>query len=183
MIEKQRATLGVDIDNVLSLTDPAIRQVISDFYGINLRQEDIVHFDYHRCGISLEQEKKVLEVFDDITCADLPLMPGAVGALSVLRQRYRIILVTSRNPKTREKTENWIQLNGIPHDALFFEKVKQKTEIRFDFFVEDNGESALQLAKKGIKVFLFDYPWNRYIKSHPNITRVFGWHDIVACLT
>ena len=36
--------LGVDIDNVVSLTDPAIRKSIWEYYGIWLDQEQIVRY-------------------------------------------------------------------------------------------------------------------------------------------
>jgi uncharacterized HAD superfamily protein len=165
------------------LTDPAIRKVIQETFGVYLHQQQIVHYEYHRCGISMEQEQRVLEIFRDATCSELAVIPGAVEALRLLKQKHRVILVTSRHPAIRGKTEDWLRLNDIPHDLLIFENAKHRTGQAFDYFIEDSGESAVSLAETGIRTFLFDYPWNRSIVAHTNIARVLGWQDILAELT
>ena len=182
-IDGFKGTLGVDIDNVIAQTDPAIRKTLRDVFGVCLEQEQVICYDYQRCGITEEQERRILEIFRDATCSELALIPGAVEALKLLGQQYRVILVTSRNPVIMEKTRNWLMLNGIPHDSLVFEAEKHRTGQAFDFFIEDNGEAALSLAETGIRTFLFDYPWNRSIREHPNIVRVSGWHEVIAELT
>jgi uncharacterized HAD superfamily protein len=172
--------LGVDIDNVVSLTDPALRKSIRDLYGVCLSQEQIVYYDYSKCGLTKEQERKVLETFRDVTCKELDVVPGAIEALAILKQKYRIILVTSRHPELVQKTRDWLKLKKIPHDKLIFEADKHQTDHAFDFFVEDNEDSALALAQAGITTFLFDYPWNRRVPPHENIKRVSGWGDVLA---
>ena len=124
--------------------------------------------------------ERIREGLDPATCRELSVVPGAVEALRHLRQRYRVILVTSRNPVIVEKTQDWLRLNDIPHDHLIFEKEKHRTGQTFEYFIEDHAESALSLADAGIRTFLFDYPWNRSIGEHPNITRVYGWHEVLA---
>ena len=119
-----RRTLGVDIDNVISVTDPAIRKLLRDTLGISLGQEQVVHYAYHRCGITREQEYRVLELFHDVACTELDVMPGVVEALKVLKPRYSVVLVTSRNPVIRDKTSDWLRANGIQHDSLVFESAK-----------------------------------------------------------
>ena len=174
--------LGVDIDNVIAVTDPAIRKSIGDLYGIWLDQEQISQYEYSKCGLTEEQERRVLETFRDVTCGELDVVPGAIEALTALSQRYRIILVTSRHPELVEKTKEWLKLKSIPHDQLIFEKDKHQTEHNFEFFIEDNADSAISLAETGIRTFLFDYPWNRSILDHPRITRVSGWGDVLEYL-
>jgi uncharacterized HAD superfamily protein len=171
--------LGVDIDNVISLTDPALRKSIRELYGIRLNQEQIVYYDYSKCGLTKEQERKVLEVFRDVTCKELDVVTGAIEALTILKRKYRIILVTSRHPHLIENTKDWLKLKRIPHEKLIFETDKHQTDHAFDFFVEDNEDAALALAGEGIKTFLFDYPWNRSILPHDNIKRVWGWGDVI----
>ena len=45
-----------------------------------------------------------------------------------------------------------------------------------DVMVEDKPEVALFLAEKGIKILLFDAPYNKDLK-HENITRVYSWDE------
>jgi uncharacterized HAD superfamily protein len=178
--DETRGTLGVDIDNVISSTDPAMRRIFQDICGVRLEQEQIVHYQYHRCGVTPEQEAAALEVFRDVACSDLDVVPGAIEALHLLQSRYRLVLVTSRNPVIEDKTDYWLHAHGIPHDLLVFEKEKHRAGHDFDFFIEDNGEFALALAEAGIPTFLFDYPWNRWVNDHARITRVSGWADVLA---
>ena len=121
-----------------------------------------------------------MEIFREVICKELDVVPGAIEALTALKQRYRVILVTSRHPLLIEKTKDWLRLKSVPHDLLLFEKDKHQTDHDFDFFVEDNADSALSLAEAGIRTFLFDYPWNRNIVAHPNITRVSGWSEVLS---
>jgi uncharacterized HAD superfamily protein len=167
---------------VVSLTDSALRKSIRDLFGIRLEQEQIIHYDYSECGLTAEQVLKVLETFREVTCEELDVVPGTIEALTTLGERYRLILVTSRNPQLVEKTEDWLKLKNIPHDSLIFKKEKHQTEHKFDFFVEDNADFAVPLAETGTCTFLFDYPWNRSLPSHPNIIRVSGWSDILETL-
>jgi len=171
--------LGVDIDNVISLTDPALRKLIWNLFSIWLEQEQICHYDYSKCGLTKEQELRVLEDFREVTCEELDVVPGAIEALTALNRRYRIILVTSRHPQLIEKTKDWLRLKNIPHDLLIFEKDKHQTEHNFDFFIEDNADFAIALAETGVRTFLFDYPWNRNIPTPPNVTRVSGWGEVL----
>ena len=102
-----RGTLGVDIDNVISLTDPAMRGIFRDFWGIRLEQDQVVHYQYRRCGVTVEQEQAALEIFRDATCSELEVVPGAIESLRLLQSRYRLVLVTSRTPIIREETQDW----------------------------------------------------------------------------
>ncbi len=175
--------LGVDIDNVVALTDPAIRGAIWENFGVWLDQEQVVQYRYSRCGVTEEQERRALELFNEVTCKELDVVLGAIEALTVLKQGYLIILVTSRPSILVERTEDWLRRKSVPYDLLLFEKNKHQTEYHFTYFVEDNADLALSLAEAGIHTFLFDYPWNRSIRFQPNITRVAGWSEVLRELT
>ncbi|MFC2045599.1 hypothetical protein ACFLUH_02865 [Chloroflexota bacterium] len=157
----------------------AIRALIHKIYGISIKQEQIVCFEYSRCGITKEQEQNIFKIFNDTTCGELSLVPGALEALELLKTRYQIALVTSREDVTRRKTEDWISLNRVPHDLLIYKKMKHDNEYNFNFFIEDNGDFAISLAKVGVRVLLFDYPWNREIQGHHNIKRILGWQEVL----
>ena len=46
---------------------------------------------------------------------------------------------------------------------------------RFDVFVEDRLETALELVDVGIRVFLFNHPWNQVEVLPVNCSRVQMW--------
>jgi uncharacterized HAD superfamily protein len=78
----------------------------------------------------------------------------------------------------------WIRKNFSYYitDVFFAEaanKTKGEIASRLEalLVVEDNPEQAVEIAKKGIKVLLFDYPYNREV-NHRNIIRIYsGWEE------
>ena len=60
-----------------------------------------------------------------------------------------------------------------------FRKDKHESDVKYDYFIEDNKEMAYALAKNGTCTLLFDYPWNQPNPTDPeNIYRVSNWHEI-----
>src|SRR5207253_9576895 len=60
-------------------------------------------------------------------------------------------------------------------------KVRLAKELELDAFCEDDVVISRTLAKAGVRVFLFDQPWNREV-SGERITRVAGWTDLAQHL-
>ena len=48
--------------------------------------------------------------------------------------------------------------------------------------IEDNADYALDCAKKGIKTFLLDKPWNHDYVKHKNIRKVSDWNELIKLL-
>ena len=75
----------------------------------------------------------------------------------------------------------WLKNNKIKYDALFFDENKDEKIIqkfpKLNFMIEDHGDNALKIAKRGYKVFLVDKPYNRGIK-HNNVIRVVTLKEI-----
>lgn len=51
------------------------------------------------------------------------------------------------------------------------------SKLSVDVMIEDKEEVALYLAEHGVKVLLFNAPYNQGV-SHENITRVYDWYDV-----
>ena len=114
-----------------------------------------------------------------------------------MKQSHKLIVVTSRS-KTKstdtiiDDTIKWIN-NNFPNtfSRIYFaynhfiqgEDKKTKEEICFDLnvdiLIEDNLEHAKNCASKGIKVLLFDAPWNKSESLPKEITRVKSWDEII----
>ena len=60
-------------------------------------------------------------------------------------------------------------------------KSRLAEELGLDVFCEDDVVIAKTLAAAGIRVLLFDHPWNRDV-SHERITRVVGWSEVAVLL-
>ncbi len=174
--------LGVDLDNVIARTDPKVREIARQLFGVRLRRQDIVEFEYHRCGLTRDQERRVFEVFNAGACTQLALMPGARRALNHLAQIYGIHIVTSRDASTVEMTRDWLVRKGIPFDDLIHTAVKGSERLSLDHLIEDRWEYALRQAELGVQVLLFSHPWNSGKGDHPRIGVVGSWGEILEVL-
>lgn len=95
---------------------------------------------------------------------------------------------TMKNPLgslSRRMFRKWVEKNGLMLDDIFFcseknttsEKLKYCRAVNADIMIDDKPDIALYLAENGIKVLLFDAPYNKSVE-HQNITRVHSWDEI-----
>lgn len=86
---------------------------------------------------------------------------------------------------SRHMLEDCNRKNGIVFDSIQYcsEKFSERDKLlachklNVDIMIEDKPEVALKLANNGIRVLLFDCPYNQDI-FHDNITRVYTWKQI-----
>ena len=182
MRKQSKPILGVDIDNVLAQSDACLRTLIREKFQIKLEEEDITQYDYSAYGVTERQLVEVFHLFNTETCRSLKLVTGAKAALLRLAPRYEIVLVTSRNPASKEGTEYWLRRKGLPYDQLHFNDEKHALGIPYHAFVEDRHEHAHRIAEIGASVFLMTRPWNASPITHPNVRRVATWREIVEHL-
>lgn len=86
---------------------------------------------------------------------------------------------------SRYMLENCNRKNGIIFDSIQYcseefserDKLLACHKLNVDIMIEDKPEVALNLANNGIRVLLFDCPYNQEV-YHDNITRVYSWKQI-----
>ena len=91
-------------------------------------------------------------------------MPGAVEGLRRLAECGTIHLATSRLPKARKTTVEWLERHGFPdHDLHFLRHGEKHAALkRFTAAVEDDYDQAAAFACLGeTPCFLIRHPWNR----------------------
>lgn len=178
----RRPILGVDIDNVLALSDACLRAMIRKHFRITIRGEDITQYDYTGYGVTEEQLGEVFQLFNTATCRTLKVVAGAQVAMRQLAKRYEIALVTARNPESQAGTEYWLKAKGIPYDQLHFNEEKHALGIPYHAFIEDRHEHAHRIAETCSSVYLLSRPWNMTCPTHPNVRRVETWAEILKYL-
>jgi uncharacterized HAD superfamily protein len=176
--------IGVDLDNVVTDTDGLFRQIVERIYGIKIRRDDVLDFYYHLSGlISREQEAEAFRVFHEIESLNVSLLDGATEALKEMRKSYEVYIVTSRPDSSRDVTERFLRDYEIPYDKLIFERQKVSLVKGWRAFIEDNRETAYDIARVGVLTFIFDYPWNQPKTTDPElIVRVKSWREVLQYL-
>jgi uncharacterized HAD superfamily protein len=181
--------LCIDIDNVIAQTDAVMREVIRDFTGgrVNLAYRHVVEFDYHKCkdgegcAISKDEWKAVHDLFSEPRYLwQVQPMPGVQEALRALTEKFALHLATSRLPRARRTTVEWLEAHAFPAHDLHFLKHGEKHESlgRFHAGVEDHYEQAVSFAEAGTPCFLISHPWNRHKPRVPNVRWVTGWEEL-----
>ncbi len=187
--------VGIDIDNVLAATHECLLKRLSlQPFNLNLKLEDWgSYYFWEAFKMPREKAEKMFhKIVSDGFLLDIPAMP--VGKYVLERYRFDKYFITARSVSQTESTIEWLLKNQIKHSAknLYFVGTGSKLEseisseplrkaylvrqLGLHCFIEDCGEIALEIAKLGIPVILFNFPWNEHV-SHQNIFRVGHWKD------
>ena len=119
---------------------------------------------------------------------------------------HELYFITARAERRRMVTETWLREKGLldyakavhlkplgefrpdvprgrydPTGSARY-KTRLAQELHLDAFCEDDEVISRSLAEAGVRVFLFDHPWNREVE-HPLVTRVNGWPEVGDRLT
>jgi hypothetical protein len=184
----------IDIDNVIASTDEIMRQVIKKFTGarVCLAYEHIKEFNYYECQddegnkITREEWRKIHDLFSEPRNLWL-IQPvsGAIEGLQMLAERGTIHLVTSRLPKARRTTIEWLENHGFPpHDLHFLKHGEKHSSLRpFTAAVEDDYEQAAAFVTRGnTPCFLLKHPWNESKPFIDGLQWVDTWPELTERL-
>ena len=176
--------IGIDIDNVIADTTEILIKELNKTFKTKLTYKDIYMYDFEPIlGISKTEAKPFfIKLFKKKALMKCPLMKGAREALIKLKGKYKIYIVTSRFKEYEKDTIAWLKKMKIPYDHVEHVTEKQKhlyaTKKGIKVFVEDDLEQAIYMIESGIKVFLFDHPWNRCKDVKMRLKRVKGWREL-----
>lgn len=188
-----RRRLCVDIDNVLARTDEVMRRVIHQYtHGrVDLRYEDVVEFDYCKCSdatgarISKEDWHEIHDLFSQPEhLLSIEPFSDVQQHLTVLADVYQLHFVTTRLPKARQATIQWLE-NGRfpPHDMHFVQHGKKHDSLgTFSAAVEDHFEQAVAFAESGTPCYLIRHPWNQAKPHVEGLHWVSDWTELAEKL-
>lgn len=116
------------------------------------------------------------------------LLNGAKRFLDLLRaEKFTIILLTARPYKQYRRlyadTLEWLKRYELPFDGIIWDERKNLVVYQefpdLAFMVEDNLDTAKEVAKLGCKVYLLDKSYNQSPEI-PNILRVESLEEILS---
>ena len=182
--------IGIDLDEVIV---EQLDELVKFYYaktGKLIPKEKFHSYYWHDVwkipledAIAIDYEFKKSEQFEKIKPVE-----KAVESINKLAKMSELFIITSRPIIFKEKTEAWVKkhFGELPikliHSGDFhdYNKTKKKFEICKEFgikiIIEDQDKYAIECANEGIKVILFDKPWNKKV-SHNNIKRVKNWEE------
>lgn len=186
--------IGVDCDGVLTDLSAYIFDRGRRYFRHDERNTGV----YNVSGIfqcSKKEETRFWLRYFFPYCKNWPPRPGAVETINRLHDEghklYEItarMFVTRRDPLgwySRRVFTGWMAHHGFCFDNIYFcaekrtaaEKLAGCRQYAVDLMIDDKPDVALHLAENGVRVLLFDAPYNQGVQ-HEDIIRVYSWEDI-----
>lgn len=195
----KKKTIAIDIDDVISETNDSVRQWVNSFTGANLKPQDYKvpgeYWGYYervweQNGIG---DKIVYKNIDDAVTNDevtIPILPGAAYAIKQLKDRFNVILVTSRNPLHEDYTRRWVDEHLGDEIEIYFARNGRlgvgisKGEIckKLGAFIliDDNIEHCVSALENGIEAVAFgNYGWHMELESIEGLVHCEDWPKVL----
>jgi uncharacterized HAD superfamily protein len=193
-----KGIIAVDIDDVAADENGGIRKFANREFGFNHTHEDYleegVYKDYWQAIWKVEP-KKAKEIYEAFVNspdkANLKVIEGAVEGINRLKEKYELVVITSREGIAMEVTKPWLErhfpdtFSRVEFVAAWSkdEKVSKAViakAIGVDYLIDDNATHCNLAAEEGIQTLLFgDYGWNRKMELHPSVIRVKNWQEVL----
>jgi uncharacterized HAD superfamily protein len=193
MTKARKGRLCIDIDNVIARTDEVMRQVIREFTDgrVDLDYNDIIEFDYHKCidrngrNITKGEWKSIHDLFSEPRYLwTIQPEEGVHDHLVKLSGKFDIHFTTSRLPRARRTTIEWLENYDFPaHDLHFLKHGEKHSSLgQFIAAVEDHYEQAIEFAKSGTPCYILEHPWNRAKPVIADVHWVKNWSALAPQL-
>jgi len=197
--------IGIDLDDVMAVCAVPYLRRFAHEYGVELPDEKEVGWHLLREMDEqvppAERDRFRMRLYDSAFFRELEIYENCPAILEQLvNAGHELYFITARAERRRVVTETWLREKGIldyakavhlkptgefnpdyprgrydPEGSAQY-KTRLATELRLDVFCEDDVIISRTLAEAGIRVLLFDHPWNREV-DHPLVTRVRGWEE------
>jgi uncharacterized HAD superfamily protein len=197
--------IGIDLDDVMAVCAVPYLRRFAQEYQVELPDEKEIgwHLLREMDGRvpAAERDRFRMRLYDSVFFRELEIYEDCPAILEQLVSAGKeLYFITARAERRRFVTETWLREKGIldyakavhlkptgefnpdyprgrydPEGSAQY-KTRLATELRLDVFCEDDVIISRTLAEAGIRVLLFDHPWNREV-DHPLVTRVRGWEE------
>jgi uncharacterized HAD superfamily protein len=194
MIKK---VIAIDIDDVLSASAEGFAAFSNKRWNANVTaddyDEDWSKFWKVPLEVALTRRE---EAHASGTFSTYAVIEKATEALNQLKERFELIVVTSRQKRLKPETDAWLakhfpDIFSTVHYAGIWDtddvkaaikkhKAELCRELGADYLIDDQLKHCLGAAECGMQALLFgNYKWNRSSELPKNITEVYSWDDVL----
>jgi len=189
MVENQ-VEIGFDVDEVLAEFLKGIIPWYNRKHKTNFKYEDFHTYDFWKVWNCSKEDavKEALEFCRQDELSELEPVKGSVEGVKLLRQKYQLQPVTARPDVALPRTKGWLaekydnvflrpKFSGGVYHGPGKSKAELCKELGINVLVEDNGDTAKECVKEGIRVILIDRAWNQPVMPK-GVVRVYHWDQI-----
>ncbi len=184
--------IGVDLDDVVVEWVPRFLEFYNSRTNSNLKFEEWKNYFFEEIiGISRDEARVLIDEFVNSDFHEgVGLIEGVKKGIEKLSEQNEVIIITSRPLRYKNKTEEFLDKHNLKllvfysrdSNDVYIDKGEFCQRLGVELIIEDSKEYSLSCADRGIRVFLFDKPWNQGDHFPIDITRVYSWKDILGKL-
>jgi len=192
-----------DMDDILCETAATLCRLATEEFGIPVAYEDVRDFDLQKSfSLTPDQMKCFMAAAHrPETLLAYPETEGAAAGLKALAAAgHTVEIVTGRPASSFRATEAWLAAAGLGDfpvtyvnkygrlfsqdgDAPEMVPLGDLLKRHYDVVIDDSPLVLPAFASwTETRVLVFDRPWNVSFPLAPNMTRVYGWADILEGL-
>src|SRR3979409_2550146 len=200
--------IGIDLDDVMAICAVPYLRKFAEEFSVQLPDEREIGWHllsrmqkdtpYDKLVPGLEKvtpeqrDRFRMKLYDGKFFSELEVYEDCPAVLEQLvAAGHELYFITARAERRRMITETWLREKGL-FDYAKAVHLKPVGEFRpshprlaqdlpRDAFCDDDDLISRALAEAGIRVFLFDHPWNREVE-HSLVMRVTGWSEVADLL-
>lgn len=199
--------IGIDLDDVIAVCAVPYLRAFAERFGVDLPDEREVGWHLlDKNPVAPEQRDRFrVELYDSGFFGELDVYADCPAVLErMVDAGHELYFITARAERRRVVTETWLREKDLIRYAKAVHlrpqgdfvptvrgrydargsaawKLRVAKDLRLEVFCEDDVVIARTLAEAGIRVFLFEQPWNREL-AHERIERVSGWTAVAEKL-
>ena len=184
-------TLAIDFDDTLCETTHAFFEFNKEKYNCDAVYDSADLSLYKTLEISEDEENRRWNEFFNLTEFSFPPpVKGLAETLHSIKNDYKLVILTARSKAWQSQIPIWIDkyMANIFDEIIFTENLGWKDTMKgivcknmnIDVLVDDEPKQIESCLKSGVKVFVFDRPWNRNISSE--VVRITTMSEIIGQL-
>jgi len=161
--------IGIDVDDTLAATIPALLKRIEYTFGLHYTIEDVTEWVTleENTGLSNQQVKSVLhEAWENWQQEIKPISVAAIRKMQEMSSRHEFYIITHRGHATHPEVAEWLRHWHVPYDGLLFLKKSKmgKEYMPMEVWVDDRPQDF----HWGVNLWVPKYPWNSHLVLRPN---------------
>lgn len=199
----KKPIIAVDVDDVLAKSAQGFADFSNAMWGHSLTADDYDEDWMKVWGTDLAETRRRAEIFhNDEVFSGFGHFPEAISVLVDLKQRYKLVVATSRRTVVEGVTRQWLDTHyGGIFDGVFFtgiydvpgdtgERHRDRLtrtkndlllELKADYLIDDQLKHCFATGEHGVEAILFgNYPWSRHRELPAHVTRCRDWAEVEA---
>jgi uncharacterized HAD superfamily protein len=196
MSTAKKQLIAVDIDDVTADSTESLRVRVNNEYGVSLTREDYLipgdfwtYYEQVWAAHDLQYiDESIYHEEMGVDQSHVPLLPGALLALTELQKSYDIVFLTARSSLWKEATERWLRqffgedvqlVFGGQKDEVHRSKGVVAKELGARFLIDDNYDNCLSAVEQGVYALLFgNYGWHP--KEKTGVVHCEDWQAVLG---